>query len=182
VPVLETLAEFKNGENQRVLEDFNYYRCKDSQLSFYETHEVCKKYICAIGVSAFKSLPCNCNPTGSHSNECDQLGGLCKCKTNVVGQKCDQCAPSTWGFGPNGCQACNCHQVASKDNFCDVKTGACPCYDNIEGQKCDACQQGHWYFPQCLKCSCHGYAESCNQTTGYCIGCKDNTDGTYCDR
>lgn len=44
------------------------------------------------------------DPTGSISSICDTYGGTCKCKPNVVGQKCDKCAPGTWEFGPNGCQ------------------------------------------------------------------------------
>ena len=44
------------------------------------------------------------NPTGSISNICNPAGDECECKPNVVGRKCDKCAPSTWGFGPNGCQ------------------------------------------------------------------------------
>ena len=178
------MPEFKNGGNQRLLEDFNYYRCKETQLSLYEyePHEMCKKYMCAIALSAFSSMQCNCNPTGSTSGECDRFGGFCKCKTNVVGQKCDQCAASTWGFGPNGCQACNCHPVASKDNFCDVNSGMCSCYDNIEGQKCDSCKKGFWYFPQCIPCTCNGNADSCDQSTGTCFKCRDNSDGNYCER
>jgi len=49
-------------------------------------------------------LACQCDPTGSTSGICDPLGGKCNCKTNVVGRKCNRCAPGTYGFGPEGCQ------------------------------------------------------------------------------
>ncbi len=48
---------------------------------------------------------CECDPTGSYNGDCRALGGLCECKPNVIGRKCDQCAPGTYGFGPNGCQS-----------------------------------------------------------------------------
>lgn len=41
---------------------------------------------------------------GSLSLECDPNGGQCQCKPNVVGRRCDKCAPGTFGFGPEGCQ------------------------------------------------------------------------------
>lgn len=46
---------------------------------------------------------CQCNTTGSVSKLCDEYGGNCHCKPNVVGRRCDRCAPGTYGFGPEGC-------------------------------------------------------------------------------
>lgn len=47
---------------------------------------------------------CSCDPTGSVSKICDTLGGKCQCKPNVVGRRCDRCAPGTYGFDPEGCR------------------------------------------------------------------------------
>lgn len=55
-------------------------------------------------LSFFNISECSCDPTGSLSTNCDSLGGQCMCKKNVVGRRCDRCAPGTYGFGPNGCQ------------------------------------------------------------------------------
>lgn len=41
---------------------------------------------------------------GSFSNNCAQIGGACLCKPNVVGQKCNKCKQTTWGFSSKGCQ------------------------------------------------------------------------------
>lgn len=46
---------------------------------------------------------CECDPTGSLNSECEPAGGQCLCKPNVVGRKCDRCAPGTYNFGPAGC-------------------------------------------------------------------------------
>jgi hypothetical protein len=33
--------------------------------------------------------------------------GRCRCKSGVVGDKCNQCAPYHYNFGPNGCAYVN---------------------------------------------------------------------------
>lgn len=117
MPVIESLPIYKNEQTRSYLNDFFYYGCKEAQISPYKypVHEVCRKYGCSIGAEALGTLPCKCNPTGSLSSLCDENGGGCKCKLNVIGQKCDKCAPSTWGFGPDGCQGNNFK--ASKDTI-----------------------------------------------------------------
>jgi len=46
-------------------------------------------------------LKCNCNVQGSRSTACDEFGGQCLCRTNVVGRKCDRCK-----FGHSGFPRC----------------------------------------------------------------------------
>ncbi len=186
VPVVESLNIFKMGQNERLLAEYRHYNCRDVHLNPYKyknNHDdICAKYACTIGIAAIAALPCKCDPTGSLSNICDETGGQCKCKSNVVGRQCDQCATSTWGFGPNGCQACNCNSGGAKNNLCNVETGVCDCFDNVHGAKCDECMVNHWQFPSCIECNCNGNADNCDQKTGKCINCKDHTTGFYCDR
>jgi hypothetical protein len=62
---------------------------------------------CSIILIRNKNLhfsDCQCDPTGSVSALCSSLGGACQCKANVVGRRCDRCAPGTFGFGPEGCR------------------------------------------------------------------------------
>ena len=61
--------------------------------------------LCGKGLNlvVFVFSACDCDLTGSTSFECNPVGGQCECKDNVVGRRCDQCAPGTYGFGPNGC-------------------------------------------------------------------------------
>lgn len=39
---------------------------------------------------------CKCDPNGSLRSACDE-NGLCSCKTNVMGDKCNVCIPQYWG-------------------------------------------------------------------------------------
>ena len=65
--------------------------------------------------------------------------------------------------------------------MCDLETGQCDCYDRILGKQCDECQPNYWRFPACEQCNCNGFADSCNQTSGQCINCRDHTHGYNCE-
>ncbi len=43
--------------------------------------------------------PCDCDLGGSFDNQCDQLVGLCVCRLNIIGRRCDQ--PQPGFFTPN---------------------------------------------------------------------------------
>jgi len=85
--------------------------------------------------------PCNCDPIGSLSNECDLRTGACRCRPGVAGQRCDACAPHHWGFGLEGCKQCNCDMTGSLNGQCDELTGQCPCRDQVEGRRCQRCEE-----------------------------------------
>ncbi|MEQ2196362.1 hypothetical protein XENOCAPTIV_020702, partial [Xenoophorus captivus] len=44
----------------------------------------------------------DCDPTGSVRDDCEQMSGLCSCKTGVKGLKCNVC-PDGSKMGVNGC-------------------------------------------------------------------------------
>jgi hypothetical protein len=58
----------------------------------------------SCSVLIFDFPACECDSTGSYSSLCNPTGGYCSCKPNVVGRKCNMCAPGTYGFGPEGCK------------------------------------------------------------------------------
>ncbi len=78
--------------------------------------------------------------------------------------------------------ACNCNSAGAKNDICNLETGQCDCYDKVLGKKCDECQPNFWRFPSCEPCNCNGFADSCNQTSGICINCRDNTQGFNCEK
>ncbi|XP_039611507.1 agrin isoform X5 [Polypterus senegalus] len=46
--------------------------------------------------------PCSCDPVGSVRDDCEQMTGLCSCKSGVTGMKCNLCADGS-KMGANGC-------------------------------------------------------------------------------
>lgn len=52
------------------------------------------------------SAACNCDATGSVRDDCEQMSGLCSCKTGVKGMKCNVC-PDGSMMGMNGCDKGN---------------------------------------------------------------------------
>ncbi|KAJ7306392.1 hypothetical protein JRQ81_009738 [Phrynocephalus forsythii] len=47
--------------------------------------------------------PCRCDPLGSVRDDCEQMSGLCSCKTGITGMKCNQC-PDGSKMGMSGCE------------------------------------------------------------------------------
>ncbi|KPP70604.1 laminin subunit beta-1-like [Scleropages formosus] len=185
-------------------EEMVHYMCLESfrATPVPSLAEMCTKLICSISSmlhnGALKArcerspslslLPqinpadCDCDPQGSLGAECQRIGGQCPCKPNVMGRRCDQCAPGSFGFGPHGCSACDCHSQGSLSLQCDPVTGQCPCTAGAMGRQCADCERGQWGFPSCRPCQCNGHAETCDSRTGACLGCRDHTAGHLCDR
>uniref|UniRef100_S4RWQ1 LAMC1 protein n=1 Tax=Petromyzon marinus TaxID=7757 RepID=S4RWQ1_PETMA len=80
-------------------------------------------------------LPCNCNPVGSYSRQCDEQG-RCSCKQGVMGERCDQCLPGFHSMDEAGCRPCTCNPAGTLED-CQPDTGRCVCKDNVEGYNCD---------------------------------------------
>ncbi|KAL1456234.1 hypothetical protein WDU94_000979 [Cyamophila willieti] len=186
IPNIQSIPFFQGPENFERAREFDHYRCGESYISVYRgspVPEPCKKHHYSIGVYVHGGAnPCDCDLTGSISGLCDSQGGTCTCKPNVVGRRCDRCAPGTYGFGPDGCKACDCNQVGALDNFCDALTGQCKCRAQTYGRECDQCSPGYWNYPNCQRCICNGHADVCDSKTGACINCRNSTDGENCDR
>ncbi|KAM8829956.1 agrin isoform 2-T2 [Synchiropus picturatus] len=103
--------------------------------------------------------PCNCDAAGSVRDDCEQMSGLCSCKTGVKGIRCNVC-PDGEKMGMNGCdkgtegpktcEELTCHFGAS----CIEENGQahceCPSPDCNERNKTKVCgSDGVTYADQC---------------------------------
>ncbi|XP_058858363.1 agrin isoform X6 [Acipenser ruthenus] len=103
--------------------------------------------------------PCNCDVTGSVRDDCEQMSGLCSCKTGVIGMKCNQC-PDGREMGVNGCDkgpsavaSCTGVQCEFGASCVEVNGNAfceCPSSDCDEKNKTKVCgSDGVTYGDQC---------------------------------
>ncbi|XP_031421826.1 laminin subunit beta-2 isoform X1 [Clupea harengus] len=187
LPRYSALEMFIAGDPASIARKQSYerYRCHDTGkgVTRPQISDVCAKLITSMSaIINDGALPCQCDLQGSVNFECDSRGGQCRCRPNVIGRRCDQCAPGTYGFGPSGCKVCECNAEGSQTRFCDRITGKCSCRTGAFGPMCDGCQPGHWGFPNCKSCQCSGLAEDCHQKTGACLNCKGNAAGDNCER
>lgn len=155
------------------------------QNNFYITSdadEYCKESAFSL-TSEYNNgaLPCKCDTDGSLSYECDEFGGQCHCRTNVIGRTCSRCQTGYFGF-PN-CKPCNCPSTA----VCHPTTGQCICPPRVTGEKCDTCIPDTYGFDAiigCEECNCNPlgvYNLQCDRDSGQCE-CKPNIVGRICDR
>jgi len=66
----------------------------------------------------------------------------------------------------------------------------CKCPEGYTGLSCEMCDEGFLAQQQegsqiCIKfatCNCNGHSETCDQVTGICSNCRDNTAGDHCEQ
>ncbi|XP_054694271.1 laminin subunit beta-2-like isoform X4 [Grus americana] len=166
-------------------EELERYRCLEAfrMVPPPPLAQACARLVCSVSALLHGgAIPCQCDPQGSRSSECQAQGGQCECKPHVLGRRCDRCAPGSYGFGPLGCSPCSCSLEGSLSQLCDAVSGQCRCQPGTVGRQCDQCQPGHWGFPTCRPCQCNGHAEECDPRTGSCLHCRDHTAGRHCER
>ncbi|XP_073731136.1 laminin subunit alpha-5 [Misgurnus anguillicaudatus] len=128
------------------------------------------------------AVPCGCHEVGAESDTCETFGGQCRCKPNVIGRDCSQCATGYYGF-PN-CRPCNCGT-----RLCEPITGECICPPRTLEPDCVTCQPqtfGCHPLVGCEMCNCSrpGITSqdiTCDTNNGQCR-CKNNVVGRQCDK
>ncbi|XP_067381825.1 agrin isoform X9 [Channa argus] len=126
--------------------------------------------------------PCNCDATGSVRDDCEQMSGLCSCKTGVKGMKCNVC-PDGSKMGMNGCDKgpgapTSCAElVCSFGASCIEVNGQshceCPSPDCDEKNKTKVCgSDGVTYADQCQlrTIACRQDKDVAVQYFGQCTG------------
>uniref|UniRef100_A0A452HN43 Laminin subunit alpha-5 n=1 Tax=Gopherus agassizii TaxID=38772 RepID=A0A452HN43_9SAUR len=116
---------------------------------------------------------CNCSRTGVQELAepgCDMDSGQCRCKPNIIGRRCDVCAPGYYHY-PH-CRRCYCHQAGTEVSVCDPVTGQCHCKENVEGVRCDQCRLGTFSLDAnnpkgCTRCFCFGATDRCHSAEKY---------------
>ena len=126
---------------------------------------------------------CPCYECGSEM--CHGETGDCVCKSNVIGDFCDQCAPGFWDYDAcheTGCKDCGCDPIGSIGPECNQTTGVCECQYGVDGDKCDACAPSFWDLTEtgCKKCECPP-GTPCDAETGKCF-CQEGLVGDRCDQ
>ncbi|GLH10959.1 Netrin-A [Gryllus bimaculatus] len=207
IPRIESIPFFEDGSpaNELRRQEFERYHCGQYFQSVSKGHvpEICNKYHYNIGFYVYGgAFSCECDPTGSLSSLCAPLGGLCQCKPNVVGRKCDRCAPGTYGFGPEGCKGklciegfygdprigasipcrpCPCpgtrssgHSFATHCSLDPItKDVVCECDVGYAGSRCDVCADNYFGDPEVPGGSCR----ACNCSKNIDISRPGNCDG-----
>ena len=84
---------------------------------------------------------------GTIENEgCSESYGVCRCKPNVMGSKCEQCKPNHYDLDTSyeGCKLCDCSIEGSVSQQCNHITGQCPCRPYAKGRRCEEIEAGYY--------------------------------------
>ncbi|XP_076658555.1 laminin subunit gamma-1 isoform X1 [Halictus rubicundus] len=137
-------------------------------------------------------VPCNCN---GHADICEAETGQCICQHNTAGSNCELCRRGYYGHPLKGtsddCKPCPC-----PDNGPCILLGNNPdpicseCPSGRTGPRCETCSDGYFGNPEkgiaCRPCDCNNNIDlnavrNCNQETGECLKCVNNTAGFHCE-
>ena len=93
-------------------------------------------------------LACGCDSVGSNGMSCTD-NGICDCKENFVGEKCDECAAERFNYPL--CEECNCDPDGVTENFFTMggcasvpKGELCDCKETVTGRTCNMCKALFW--------------------------------------
>lgn len=125
-PNVYSTPVFAGPENEQKAVEFRNFQCDIGQLNVKKNfHDRCTKPFTSVSFYVNDgAYPCDCDTTGSTETQCDTIGGQCKCRPNVIGRRCDRCAPGFHSFSVNGCEPCDCNPIGSLDNICSP-SGQC---------------------------------------------------------
>ncbi|XP_076046327.1 laminin subunit alpha isoform X4 [Oratosquilla oratoria] len=125
------------------------------------------------------------------------------CRHNTEGDHCETCAAGYHGDAtqatPYDCLICACPLPSITNNFadsCDVTYDGisitCNCREGYIGSRCELCAPGYYGEPEklgeyCKPCNCSGNIDvrdpyACDDITGVCLACLNNTYGDNCER
>ncbi|CAF0881627.1 unnamed protein product, partial [Brachionus calyciflorus] len=173
---------------------FAGYSCESCEPGFYKVK--------GNGPGLFNCVPCQCN---GHADTCDQETGECiDCRDNTLGKNCELCKTGfyqiSYGYGYTECRLCPCPGPSESNVFSascmydqnSNKVYHCNCQEGYAGQFCEHCAPGYYGDPtapggKCLPCECNGNIDltdygSCDQRTGACLKCLNNTTGINCEK
>uniref|UniRef100_A0A8C7Y9E3 Agrin n=1 Tax=Oryzias sinensis TaxID=183150 RepID=A0A8C7Y9E3_9TELE len=114
--------------------------------------------------------PCSCDPVGSIRDDCEQMSGLCSCKTAVKGLKCNVC-PDGSKMGMNGCDS-----PEAPGSCADLVCGFGATCIVVNGQAHCECPSPDCHIKNKTKvCGSDGvtYADQCHLKT---IACRQDKD------
>ncbi|CAF1272511.1 unnamed protein product [Adineta steineri] len=159
-----------------------------------------KQYSGTNGAHSYTCVPCQCN---GQSDICDVETGHClACQNHTMGTYCETCIPGYNGDPVQNisCRICSCPLPVESNNFAstcemNVTTGdttRCFCQQGYYGDRCQSCYPAFWGEPskvggRCLPCECNSNIDpydwnACDQQTGRCVNCLNNTAGHSCER
>jgi laminin alpha 3/5 len=175
--------------------NFKGYSCESCEDGYYKVK--------SSGPGLFNCVPCNCS---GHADTCDQNTGKCiDCRDNTYGDHCEFCKKSHYQIiypetGYSECRLCPCPGPIEGNVFADSckydlnsnKVYECSCQTGYTGQYCERCAPGYFGVPflsggRCSQCQCNNNInmidyDSCDQRTGMCQKCLNNTAGPSCEK